>query len=84
MYAKQTQTDAVCVKDKVSDDEGEEETAEPSRDLQAAGLKGGHKDDTIEPEKQVHTTCTLGLPLGQACLIVEHCTVEWPCSVVVV
>jgi hypothetical protein len=53
VYAKQTQTDAVSVKDKVSDDEGEEELLEPARDLQGSGFKGAHKDDTIEPEKQV-------------------------------
>ena len=64
MYAKQTQTDAVCVKDKMSDDEGEEESTETSRDLQAAGAKGGHKDDTIEPEKQVHQSGVCWNALG--------------------
>lgn len=59
MYAKQTQTDAVSVRDRVSDDEDEGE--EPiEQDLHGSGFKGSHKDDTIEPEKQVrsYSTCT--------------------------
>lgn len=60
MYAKQTQTDAVSVKDKASDDEEEGEgPAEPAQqELHGSGFKGAHKDDTIEPEKQVR--CTVG------------------------
>lgn len=56
VYAKQTQTDAVHVKEKVSDDEEEGELSQPaSGDLQGSGsaFKQSHKDDTIEPEKQV-------------------------------
>lgn len=57
VYAKQTQTDAVHVKEKVSDEEEEGELSQPSGDLQGSGsaFKQSHKDDTIEPEKQFTT-----------------------------
>ncbi len=55
VYAKETQTDAVSVREKASDEEGEEEESEPSRDPLGTGFKGGHHDDTIEPEKHVST-----------------------------
>ena len=64
MYAKETQTDAVSVKDKASDEEEEEEesTQATQQDLQSSGFKGSHKDDTIEPEKQVNPLIPRELP----------------------
>ena len=54
MYAKETQTDAVSVRDKVSEDEEEgEELTEPTSTEPSTQFQDMHKDDTIEPEKQV-------------------------------
>ena len=56
VYAKQTQTDAVRVQDRVSVDvdEGDEPLDSVKQDGQGIGTKGDNKDDTIEPEKQVY------------------------------
>ncbi len=51
MYAKHTQTDAVSVKERSAEEE--EEGGGGGEEVPGIGQRGGHKDDTIEPEKQV-------------------------------
>ena len=73
MYAKQTQTDAVSVKDKLSEDEEEGEDMEQgSKDLQESGFKRGHKDDTIEPEKQVLLCQSFIMYIHLCCIMYIH------------
>ena len=54
MYAKETQTDMSLYDVKKEEEEEKEEDNEGEQTtIPVAGLKGGHKDDTIEPERQV-------------------------------
>ncbi len=66
MYGKQTQTDVVNIKDKVSDDEDEGDSSREvsSKDSQRSEFNS-HKDDTIEPEKQVQWTHLVWVPAIQ-------------------
>lgn len=62
MYAKQTQTDAVSVLDVGAEELEEEAVRAEQQEQPGIGTgKGGHKDDTIEPEKQVYLELVVDL-----------------------
>ena len=52
MYAKETQTDAVCIKDIKAEEEEDEEDKVLTSSASAVPVSR-HEDDTIEPEKEV-------------------------------
>ena len=59
MYAKETQTDAVCIKDIKAEEEEDEEDKVLTSSASAVPVSR-HEDDTIEPEKEVRHKVWVG------------------------